>query len=183
MKSTSPDEPELPPTGSFPGFKRGTEWWSAWANGLLQQANIWNGVWGKMRAGQLDMRQWYKAIAESLDVTAGTAEQMLQVLNGPSAPPWVTVPWPPMSEVAVRIRRPVDRAHSLSVSLSPLGAVQQTGSALLGSARPLGTYSLAVSVRAEDSENIARGPYLGFVFSDRYVEPLAVVSVSATGTY
>jgi hypothetical protein len=90
--------------------------------------------------------------------------------------------WRPMSEVPVGVRRPVDGNHVLSVpALMYCGPDASPGdSPIRGTARVDGDTVLVV-LKPEDSQRVKEGPYMGFLFSDRYPgEPLAVLTTQAS---
>ena len=117
-----------------------------------------------------------------LSSSATATERSVQILAGTESPPWVAMPWRPMSEVPVSVRRPVDGNHVLSVPAlmycGPEGA--GAGSAIRGIARVEGD-TIFVALKLDDSSKVKPGPYMGFLFSDRYPgEPLAVLTTQGS---
>lgn len=68
----------LPPTGDFPGYRRGAAVFNAWAQGLFEQSNIWNHVWSKLKEGSLTADQGVQALVSSVECSARATEDVLQ---------------------------------------------------------------------------------------------------------
>lgn len=167
-----------PPTGSFPGYQLGVQLFSNWSNAMLEHANIWDGVWSKLRSGDYEMKDWYQAVARSVNVTSATIEDALRVVVGPSAPPWVRLP-SATEECPVKVRFRNDGKSQPKLSkLALLGAASQT--ALVGTARWDDDDDGIVLVSYTHQAEAEEGEYIGFVFLDPHPEPLAVVTVSVS---
>lgn len=70
----------LPPTGAFPGYKRGAAVFNAWAQGLFEQSTIWNEVWSKMKTGSLTADQGVQALVSSIECSARATEDVFQAV-------------------------------------------------------------------------------------------------------
>lgn len=164
----------LPPTGSYPGFDIGLQMLDAWRDALHLQANIVNGVWSKLKGGTFEAQDGYKAIVDTVESSVTSVESMLARLTGTTNPPWVSLPPEAKGAVPVRLRSPISDADILRVSrLAMLGGPESQS--LTATVTRTGAYSIDVllSGKAETP-----GEYLGFVFSDRYAAPLAILAVS-----
>jgi hypothetical protein len=173
--------PEVERTGSFPGYQRGLSLFALWAETMQQQSRVWNEAWGKLTAGKYEMSDWYRGVGQMLSSGATATERAVQILAGTESPPWVAMPWRPMSEVPVSVRRPVDSGHVLSVpELLYCGPNGNAGSVIRGNARVDGD-TIFLALKPDDSRAVKEGPYMGFLFSDRYPgEPLAVLTTQAS---
>lgn len=180
--SDTKEIPEVERPGSFPGYQRGLSLFALWSETMQLQAQLWNEAWGKLTAGKYEMSDWYRALGQTLSSSASAAERAVRIAAGTESPPWAAMPWRPMSEVPVSVRRPVDGNHVLSVpALMYCGSDGEPGdSKILGSARVDGD-TILVALKPQNSERVRKGPYMGFLFSDRYPgEPLAVLTTQAS---
>lgn len=181
----APDSKEIPEverTGSFPGYQRGLSLFALWTETMQRQSQVWNEAWGKLTAGKYEMSDWYRGLGQMLTSSATAAERAVQIVAGTESPPWVAMPWRPMSEVPVSVRRPVDGNHVLSVPTlmfcGPDGGA--AGSPIRGNARVDGD-TILIALKPDESRLVKEGPYMGFLFSDRYPgEPLAVLTTQAS---
>ncbi|MEI9949996.1 MAG: hypothetical protein WDO74_13705 [Pseudomonadota bacterium] len=182
QQNQSPNAPqpanENPSTGSFPGFLRGSRWFSTWSKTLLAQASIWDDVWSKLKDGSYEMKDWYKAVTQSVDMAATSLDELVQIAaGGPQAPPWASLSWPATEEVSVQPRLAVDGTPTpilkTPFQLCQLGA---PGGSLEAYARLEGS-AVVVSL-ATGRPDAASGEYIGLIFCDRYAEPLAVITLS-----
>lgn len=174
--------PEVERIGSFPGYQRGLSLFALWTETMQRQSQLWNQAWGKLTAGKYEMSDWYRAVGQTLSESATATERALAILAGTDSPPWVTMAWRPMSEVVVSVRRPVDENHVLTVPpLMYCGPDDgPPGSVIRGNARVAGDTVFAW-LKPDDSGTVKEGPYMGFLFSDRYPgEPLAVLTTQAS---
>jgi len=174
--------PEVERTGSFPGYQRGLSLFALWSETMQLQSQLWNEAWGKLTAGKYEMSDWYRALGQTLSSSASATERAIRIVAGTESPPWVAMPWRPMSEVPVGVRRPVDENHVLTVPAlmycGPEGA--PGGSQIRGTAR-VDRDTILVALKPDDSGKVKEGPYMGFLFSDRYPgEPLAVLTTQAS---
>ena len=164
---------DLPPTGSYPGFELGLQVLDAWRSVLYQQANIVNGIWSKLKGGTFEAKDGYQAIVDTVETSAASVESMLATLSGTSSPPFVSLPPDAKGAVSVRLRKPISEDQKLRARLSLIGGSESQS--LTVTVTRTGTYSIDV-VLAGKAER--PGDYMGFVSSDRYPDPLAVLSVS-----
>jgi len=180
--TSEPKIPEVERTGSFPGYHRGLSLFALWTETMQRQSQLWNEAWGKLAAGKYEMSDWYRALGQTLTASATATERALQIVAGAESPPWVAMAWRPMSEVPVSVRRPVDENHVLTVPplmyCGPEGG--PAGTPIHGNARVDGNVIL-VKITPENSQLVKAGPYMGFLFSDRYPgEPLAVLTTQGS---
>jgi len=142
---------------------------------MLAHVNVWDGVWSKLKSGNYEMKDWYQAIAESVDLASTGAEELVQIIaGGPQGAPWVSFKWPAKETQSVRPRRTVDGKEVLKgeFELSQLGASH--GNPVKAYARWEGS-TVVISIDANSQP--ARGEYIGFVFCDKYAEPLAIITL------
>lgn len=174
MHDDQRDDPnDLPPRGSFPGYAFGKSLFLAWTNMLGQQANIWNDGWGKLVTGKYELKDFYQGLAKSIDASSAAWQELTLALGLPSSPPWVSVP--AATAVPVRIRHPIDNSHRISATpLVLLGTEKPEHSPEL-KVVPKDQYLVEVSWRRQ--KNFTHGQYVGFVLSDRYSEPLAIITI------
>jgi hypothetical protein len=176
VMSNSPKSKESPPVGSFPGYQFGKSVFVNWANAVQQQASIWNDNWLKLVGGTYEMKDWYQAIGKSLEAGAASVEQMALALGTPSSPPWVNVP--SASDVPVRVKQPLDDSHRLSVEhLTRLGDATKTADAKMPVLSVSRTGDFTVSVSWRYDKDHASGRYLGLLMSNKYAEPLAIMTL------
>jgi hypothetical protein len=167
------DPNDLPYRGSFPGYELGKGLFLAWTNALQQQANIFNDGWGKLVTGKYEMKDFYEAMAKSIDVSTAAFQQWTLAVGLPSSPPWVSVP--AATAVPVRIRHPIDNTHH--VSATPLTLLGKEKPEILPELKVVQKDEYSVEVSWQRQREFTRGQYVGFVMSDRYSEPLAIVTV------
>lgn len=186
---TEPDDPtKLPPTGAFPGYNLGRNLFVTWSNALQHQANIWNANWSKLLDGTYQMQDWYNAIAQSMQASASTVEQMFLMISSPSTPPWASLKWPPIpvKEVEVRLRQSIDLNSNETLSVLPmsrLGGDPPKGDLLHVEVRATGPNTVKLWLaNTKEQYAVAAGQYIGFVVSDRVTEPLVIVNVSVPST-
>lgn len=166
--------PKDPPTGSLPGVQRGSRLVSAWSKMLLAHVNVWDGVWSKLKSGNYEMKDWYQAIAQSVDLATAGADELMQIVaGGPQAAPWVSFKWPAKETQSVRPRLAVDGKELLRTpfALSKLGASNGTP------AQAYASWEGSTLVVSIEDVYPASGEYIGFVFCDKYAEPLAIITL------
>jgi hypothetical protein len=123
------------------------------------------------------MKDWYAAVADSVDVGAATLERVISGISGSSAPPWVTLPWPPKNTVDVRIRSPLGPNESATASpLCLLGEAAGGNKSLEVSVKPVSSYVLRLSM--DPYAKAQPGEYLGFVFCGKNSTPAAVTHLT-----
>jgi hypothetical protein len=169
------DSEQLPPVGSFPYYKKSVDLFTIWINALRSHSDAWNVAWGKLKNRSYGTTDFAESVVTGIETSIQYGEQLFFAVGGSSAPPWIAVPWPPAAEVEAKVRKTVDTTQALRISgPSKFGATK--GEALVGHVRRLTDSSIAVSVDMKDGAT--EGDYIGFVFSDGYSEPLAIVIVS-----
>jgi hypothetical protein len=176
----SDDSTKLPPTGAFPGYNLGRNLFVTWSNALQHQANIWNANWTKLLDGTYEMKDWYSAIAQSLQGSSAAVEQMFSMISSPSTPPWASLKWPPTSEIEVRLRQSIDMNENLRVyPMSRLGGDEGKDPPIV-EVKVTGANTVKLWLMSKDKQpaNVTPGQYIGFVVSERFAEPLVIVTVS-----
>ena len=165
-----------PATGSFPGYEYGKDVFTAWMNALQSHASTWNELWSKVKSDGGDVKDWSKAIVNNVETWVNFSEQIVALTPGPTAPPWVSIPYPQKSETPIRIRAKVGSAVDAgSVDLLPLG---HAGKSLKATVRSIGPHSIGVVLIGGRP---GPGRYLGVVQS-REGAPIAVISTTVGKT-
>lgn len=170
-------EPESPTPGSIPGLRRGMNVFVKWTTMLTQQAEVINNAWGKLRSGDFEIRDYFSTIGDLVDTTAAALQFSTESLLGPTAPPWATLEWPIGAEQqAVRVKLPVDRRHTLRTT--PLSMLGGPDNAKLQCSVSVAEQGNAIDVRLEPADEEPKaGEYIGFVFSNHYADPLAILTL------
>jgi hypothetical protein len=150
---------------------------NSWTEALKQQANIWNDTWGRMTNGKYELKDWYKAIGDSAQVSAEALSQTLSAFGrSPNAPPWVHLAWStPVSEV--RLKEALEVTDEIEVTPpTRLGGGSSSWPSVIAKRGMLG--SVLVLELQKDGARPDTGEYLAFVRTRRFSAPLAIVTVA-----
>jgi hypothetical protein len=166
---------DRPKTGGFPGLKTGMGLFSAWTETLLQQAQAWDDLWGKVRNGTQSTQDFTEAIVGAVERSATLMRQAMLAYGGPAAPPWASLHL--REPVEIPVRHTVDTQRKLRVSpFSPLGNARPR-SLPFATATPVDSGRIRVELDTDKAKTPEPGEYLALVFSEQYKDPLAIVTL------
>jgi hypothetical protein len=166
---------KLPLTGGFPGFRSGRTLFTAWTDAMMAQADVWDALWGKLRDGTSTPNDWTGAIVSSVEKSASFVQNAALMLAGPLAPPWASLA--PREPVEIVVRHSIDDAKELRVSTFSLLGDQQPKALPKATASRLAAYRISVALDDHKLTGVLEGEYLALVFSSRYADPIAVVTL------
>lgn len=152
-----------------------------WARMLEQQAELWNENWKLIVGGNYEIKDWFKAVGKSLQISSSTMEQTMQAWSTTSPPPWASLAWPPNNEVPVTLKQPLGPRDQLTLTpFSRLGGdpPKGQGSSIQIVIRQPSSSVLALSVKNTPAEAPYPGQYIGFVVSSAHAEPLVILTVT-----
>jgi hypothetical protein len=167
---------KLPLTGGFPGFRSGTNLFSAWTDAMIAQASAWDELWGKLRDGTFTSKDWTGAIVESVERSAAFMQNAALTLAGPLAPPWASLP--PRAPAEITVRHSIDDTKELRVSAFSLLGSEQPKTLPTATASRLAAYRISVALDDHKLTGVLEGEYIALVFSSRYADPIAIVTLS-----
>jgi hypothetical protein len=168
---------------TFPGYREAVEVVDRAGTYLKKQADLWNGAWTEVVAGQFTFSKWLAVTATSVDEHFKFLRGYLSAPPGMAkTPPWVALTLTPRDRIvsaATFLTDPLLTPLSPPSPFSPLGQTGVTYVTPSVEVIPDGRLNVTVNIDAEGPHKGVRpqpGRYIAFLFaSGKHQAPILIV--------